>query len=66
MLKRRLERTPASVRPRTIAFKRYAYEGLIGRSEQEIAWAERGLRLLDELAAADAEPEPGTLPLSRE
>jgi DNA-binding PadR family transcriptional regulator len=49
MLRRRLERTPEQFKLRTIAFKRYAYEGLIGRSEQEIAWAEQGLRLLDEL-----------------
>jgi PadR family transcriptional regulator, regulatory protein AphA len=53
MLKRRLERTPDPFKRRTIAFKRFAYEGLIGRSEQEIAWAERGLRLLKELVAAD-------------
>lgn len=49
MLRRRLEQTPEGFKRRTIAFKRYAYEGLIGRSEQEITWAERGLRLLDEL-----------------
>ncbi len=34
---------------RIIAFKRFAYEGKIARAEAEIAWAEAGLRLLDEL-----------------
>ncbi|GAA3709703.1 helix-turn-helix transcriptional regulator [Zhihengliuella alba] len=49
MLNRRLERTAPQDRHRTIAFKRFAYEGLIARAEAEIAWAERGLRLADEL-----------------
>jgi PadR family transcriptional regulator AphA len=49
MLNRRLAVTPEKDRKRTIAFKRYAYEGLVQRAEQEIAWARDGLRLIDEL-----------------
>ena len=49
MLNRRLEQTPEAERRRTIVFKRFAYQGLIARAEQEIAWAQRGLRLIDEL-----------------
>ncbi|WP_417218265.1 PadR family transcriptional regulator [Arthrobacter sp.] len=49
MLNRRLEVTPERDRHRTSAFKRFAYEGLIARAEAEIAWANRGLRLIEEL-----------------
>jgi PadR family transcriptional regulator, regulatory protein AphA len=58
MLVRRLEVTPVEERERTIAFKRFTYEGLVARALTEIAWAENGLALLAELsgAAADAQP----------
>lgn len=49
ILNRRLEKTAPEDQERTQAFKRYAYEGLIIRSEAEISWAHRGLRLLDRL-----------------
>lgn len=49
MLNRRLAVTTDADKPRTIAFKRYAYEGLVQRAEQEIAWARDGLRLIDDL-----------------
>jgi DNA-binding PadR family transcriptional regulator len=49
MLMRRLEVTPEHDRDRTVAFKRLAYEGLVDRAESEIAWAQRGLDLVDEL-----------------
>jgi DNA-binding PadR family transcriptional regulator len=49
----RLLISPESERPRIAAYKLFAYEGLIARAEQEIGWAERGLRLADEL-----EPKP--------
>jgi PadR family transcriptional regulator, regulatory protein AphA len=65
MLRRRLERTPEPFKRRTIAFKRYAYEGLIGRSEQEIAWAERGLRLVDELTNDDTDGKAAGPPVVR-
>lgn len=37
-----------------VAFKEFTYEGFVARAEQEIAWAERGLRLIDDLAAPPA------------
>lgn len=46
---RRLQAYPESEWPRITAYKLFTYEGLIGQAEQEIAWAERGLRLVDEL-----------------
>jgi PadR family transcriptional regulator AphA len=49
MLTRRLEITAPADRERTIAFKRFAYEGLVERARGEIEWAERGLTLLDSL-----------------
>ena len=49
MLNRRLAVTPEKDRKRTAAFKRYAYEGLVLRAEQEIAWARDGLKLIDDL-----------------
>jgi DNA-binding PadR family transcriptional regulator len=53
MLVRRLAVTAPEDRERTIAFKRFTYEGLVERARGEIAWAKRGLRLIDELADAD-------------
>lgn len=47
ILLRRLAVTPPSERERTVAFKRHTYEGLVARARIEIAWAERGLQLLD-------------------
>ena len=49
MLVRRLEVTPEDERERTIAYKRFAYEGLVERARGEIAWARRGLDLVDQL-----------------
>jgi PadR family transcriptional regulator, regulatory protein AphA len=53
MLVRRLAVTEPADRERTIAFKRLTYEGLVERARGEIAWARRGLRLIDELEASD-------------
>ena len=50
-LVRRLEVLPDDDRERTIEFKRFAYEGLVERARIEIAWAERGLALVDRLDA---------------
>lgn len=50
-LRRRLERHPAAEHERIVAWKVFAYDGLIAQARQEIAWAERGLALLDDLAA---------------
>lgn len=49
MLLRRLAVTPESERERTIAYKRFAYEGLVERAKGEIEWARRGLTLVDRL-----------------
>jgi PadR family transcriptional regulator, regulatory protein AphA len=49
MLRRRLAVTAPAERRKTVAFKRFTYEGLIEQAKGEIAWAQRGLRLLDEL-----------------
>jgi PadR family transcriptional regulator AphA len=49
MLVRRLAATPAAEHERTIAWKRFTYEGLVDRARAEIAWALRGLALVDEL-----------------
>lgn len=49
MLQKRLATVPAPQHERTVAFKRYTYEGMIARAEAEIAWARRGLALLEEL-----------------
>ena len=51
MLVRRLAVTAAEDKPRTIAFKRMTYEGLVEHALGEIAWARRGLELVDELEA---------------
>jgi DNA-binding PadR family transcriptional regulator len=52
MLVRRLEVTPEEEKARTIAYKRITYEGLVEHALGEIAWARRGLALVDELEAA--------------
>ncbi|WP_413542711.1 PadR family transcriptional regulator [Citricoccus nitrophenolicus] len=53
-LNRRLQSVPASQHRRSTAFKKFTYEGLVARADAEIAWAGRGLALLDELDALDA------------
>ncbi|WMY79189.1 PadR family transcriptional regulator [Citricoccus sp. I39-566] len=53
-LNRRLQSVPAAQHHRATAFKRFTYEGLVARADVEIAWADRGLALLDELDAEDA------------
>lgn len=49
MLMRRLAVTAQGDRERTIAYKRFAYEGLVERARGEIEWARRGLSLVDRL-----------------
>jgi len=50
---RRLEAAPESAWRRITAFKEFTYEGLVAQAEREIEWAERGLRLIDELSSRD-------------
>ncbi|MEO5534413.1 MAG: PadR family transcriptional regulator [Pseudolysinimonas sp.] len=57
MLNRRLAVTPEADRARTTAFKRFAYEGLVQRAQQEIAWARNGLTLIDDLDNLDEKEE---------
>ncbi|WP_336630385.1 MULTISPECIES: PadR family transcriptional regulator [unclassified Microbacterium] len=50
MLVRRIATIDSEVeRERAIAFKRFTYEGLVERARGEIAWAQRGLELVDDL-----------------
>lgn len=49
MVERRLTAIPKVERERAVAFKVFAYEGLMERAAAEIRWAKRGLRLLDDL-----------------
>jgi len=51
MLMRRLAVTPEADRERVVAYKRFAYEGLVERARGEIEWARRGLDLVDNLDA---------------
>lgn len=53
-LNRRLQSVPIAKHRRSTAFKKFTYEGLVARADAEIAWADRGLDLLDELDALDA------------
>lgn len=46
-LRARLSSAPAADHERIVAFKVFAYDGLIARAESEIAWARSGLALLD-------------------
>lgn len=57
MLIRRLAVTLPEDRDRTIAFKRFTYEGLVERARGEIAWGKRGLELIDELGQAPSHQE---------
>ncbi|WP_449282767.1 PadR family transcriptional regulator [Leucobacter sp.] len=50
-LERRLANSAPEDHARIAAFKLFAYEGKVARADAEIAWAERGLSLLDELDA---------------
>lgn len=58
LLRSRLEDTPPEMHGRILAFKELALEGQVAHADNEIAWARRGLKLIDELEAAEAE-EPG-------
>lgn len=47
----RLQRYPEVDHERVIAYKAFAYDGLIARAEAEIAWARQGLDLIDKLSS---------------
>lgn len=46
----RLQKYPAEEHERIIAYKAFAYDGLIARGEAEIDWARRGLELIDKMS----------------
>jgi len=50
-LARRLEHFPEEAWAAITDFKVFSYEGLVAQAEQQIAWAERGLGLIDRLHA---------------
>ena len=54
VLGKRLRAAPPEQHERIIAFKLFAYEGMIAAAKTEIAWAKRGLRLLRDLGHASA------------
>jgi PadR family transcriptional regulator, regulatory protein AphA len=64
LLRRRLAQAPPEVHEAVVAYKVHAYEGLIDRARTEVAWAERGLSLVDRLEHASALPHdrPTTSP----
>ncbi len=49
LLRRRLTRAPQAAHDAIVAYKAHAYRGLIARAKTEIAWAERGLELVERL-----------------
>ena len=55
IIRKRLETATPEEADRLVAFKVFAYEGLMERAEMEIAWARRGLRLLG-VEEEDADP----------
>lgn len=58
MLNRRLAVTADEDREITIAYKKFAYEGLAARARSEIEWAERGLKLSKRLERAAEKTSP--------
>ncbi len=49
-ISRRLARYPEADHERIVAYKAFAYDGLIMRAEAEITWARKGLELIDRLS----------------
>lgn len=49
LLQQRLLQRPKSEHEPIVAFKRFAFRGEVAKAETEIAWAEEGLALLDDL-----------------
>ncbi|QAY59339.1 PadR family transcriptional regulator [Microbacterium protaetiae] len=58
MLNRRLAVIPPDEHEAAIEYKRFSYEGLAERARGEIAWARRGLALVDRLERVDAAARP--------
>jgi len=54
LLRRRLERLPPEQHEAVVAFRAFAFQGQIARADAEIAWAKRGLALVEQLEASGA------------
>jgi DNA-binding PadR family transcriptional regulator len=54
LLRRRLERLPEEQHEAVVAFRAFAFGGQIARADAEIAWAKRGLALVEQLEASGA------------
>lgn len=52
-LAKRLQKYPEREHQRIVAFKAYAYDGLISRANAEIDWAQSGLELIERLAHSE-------------
>lgn len=55
LLRERLHRRPESEHEAIVAFKQFAFRGEVTKAQAEIAWAEEGLELLDDLEARGAQ-----------
>jgi DNA-binding PadR family transcriptional regulator len=55
-LVRRLEHYPPAEHDRIVAWKVFAYDGLIAQARLQLEWARRGLALVDTFEAAGATP----------
>jgi len=64
LLRRRLGRAPEGTHDAVVAYKAHAYRGLIERAKTEIAWAERGIELVDRLVGTPGEDDLPVLPPS--
>jgi PadR family transcriptional regulator AphA len=64
LLQKRLALAPAPAHEAVVAYKVHAYEGLVDRARAEVAWAERGLSLVDRLEHGSSVPhdQPTTRP----
>ncbi len=52
LIRERLMRSDPSEHEAIVAYKVHAYEGLVAQARAEVAWAQEGLRMVDELEAA--------------
>jgi PadR family transcriptional regulator AphA len=55
LLRERLNRRPEPEHEAIVAFKQFAFRGEVAKAQAEIAWAEEGLELLDDLEARGAQ-----------
>lgn len=53
---KRIEKYPEEQHERIVAFKAFAYEGMLSLAQAEIDWAHKGLALLDRVASPDEIP----------